>query len=315
MKKITTQKRVTKEFFNQVSSEWFERTYDPKGDYLKFPVNKLRKDVTLLEIDNLKIKKGSKSLDIGCGTGQMVLDLLRRGYKASGVDIATGMIDEANKNIKQLDIETNQSSNIFSVSDLSDIKNDEEYDFVTGLGLLEYLETDKELFSVLKNITKDNGYVLVECRNKFFNLFTGNDYTLNILKNNKGSRLLKDFIDAQRFSPNKITDVQKKLGDIYIKIANALKDIKYKDNKKTYSKYPKLMNRRQHSPQELEASAKKYGFSLEYIVYYHLHPFPPVYERDFPQVYNLISDLMTPLGRTFIGAATASAFIAILKKK
>ena len=151
MKNITKQKEVTKVFFNQVSGEWFERTYDPKGDYLKFPVNKLRKDVALLEIDNLKIKKGSKSLDIGCGTGQMVIDLLKRGYEARGIDIASKMIDEANKNLKQLGMSVGYND-VFNTSDLSDVKGDKKYDFVTGLGLLEYLDTDKELFSVLKNI-------------------------------------------------------------------------------------------------------------------------------------------------------------------
>ncbi len=93
MPKISKQKKITKDFFNEVSGEWFERTYDPNGNYLKFPVNKLRKDVALEEINRLGFKKGALSLDIGCGTGQIVLDLLTNGYQAYGVDIASKMIE------------------------------------------------------------------------------------------------------------------------------------------------------------------------------------------------------------------------------
>jgi 2-polyprenyl-3-methyl-5-hydroxy-6-metoxy-1,4-benzoquinol methylase len=313
MKKLSNQKKITKDFFNEVSKEWFERTYDPRGNYLKFPVNKIRKDVALKETELLKIKKGAKSLDIGCGTGQMVLDLLANGFQAYGVDIASKMIDEANNNLKK--INSNLVKDVFETKDLTEISREKKYDLITALGLLEYLDTDRELFSVLKNIVKKDGYALVECRNKLFNLFTGNKYTSEIIKNKKFSNLLKDFLESEKFSPTKILEATNIIDSVYSNIPKFLARFKIENNSTSYSKFPSKMVRRQHTPKECELSAKKYGFDLKYVVYYHLHPFPPAYENKFPQIYNKISELMTPLGRTYLGASLGSAFIAVLKKR
>jgi SAM-dependent methyltransferase len=38
---------------------------------------------------------GSAILDMGCGTGRHAVELARRGYRATGVDIAAGMLDKA----------------------------------------------------------------------------------------------------------------------------------------------------------------------------------------------------------------------------
>ena len=191
---------------------------------------------------------------------------------------------------------------------------------VTALGLLEYLDTDKELFSALEKIVVKGGYALVECRNKFFNLFSGNNYILSICESNQLKNLISSLYEVEKFSPltdKEIPRVQKLVAASIEKFLE--KSIGKKEweavIQKKYTKYPEKMLRRQHTPQELARVSKKFGFELEYVVYYHLHPYPPRYEKKFPQIYNKISELMTPLGQTSLGAVSGSAFIGILKKK
>jgi len=48
-------------------------------------------------IEELKLPAGSHILDVGCGTGRHSIELARRGYKMTGVDISTGMLNEARR--------------------------------------------------------------------------------------------------------------------------------------------------------------------------------------------------------------------------
>jgi SAM-dependent methyltransferase len=56
---------------------------------------------TLEEVDflikALRLKRGALILDVGCGTGRHAVELARRGYKVTGVDISSGMLAEARK--------------------------------------------------------------------------------------------------------------------------------------------------------------------------------------------------------------------------
>ncbi|GAG30239.1 unnamed protein product, partial [marine sediment metagenome] len=87
------QKEITKIYFNEVAEEWFKRTYDPDGKFLTFPTGKVRQDITISEMKRLNVKK--KIIDLGCGTGQLVIELLKNGYKTMGIDNAPSMIAEA----------------------------------------------------------------------------------------------------------------------------------------------------------------------------------------------------------------------------
>ncbi|MGZ9586435.1 class I SAM-dependent methyltransferase [Paenibacillus marinisediminis] len=47
-------------------------------------------------IEELMLAEGSSILDIGCGTGRHSIELAKRGYQVTGVDISSGMLIEAN---------------------------------------------------------------------------------------------------------------------------------------------------------------------------------------------------------------------------
>lgn len=315
---ISRQKKLTKYFFNKVSREWFTRTYDPKGNLFKYPGNSVRMATALGEIVNLGIKN-KNTLDIGCGTGQLVIELLKQGQKAEGIDIASNMIDEARMHLGKASIKADPEK-VFKVSDLANFKSQIKYDAVTALGLLEYLDTDAELFSLLKNAVKPGGYAFVECRNKFFNLFSANDYIVKAASNREIGKLISEMKEVERFSPtpdSEIPKIQKGIaGEMESFLGSTLKNKNWMETiVPTYTKYPKYMVRRQHTPQELELSAKKFGFELKYVVYWHAHLYLPKYESKFPKIYNKLSLLMTPLGRTSLGAWMCSSFICVLKKK
>jgi len=63
---------------------------------------------TLIEVDflldELKLPSGSSILDVGCGTGRHAVELARRGYQVTGVDISFGMLAEAEKAARQAGI-------------------------------------------------------------------------------------------------------------------------------------------------------------------------------------------------------------------
>jgi cyclopropane fatty-acyl-phospholipid synthase-like methyltransferase len=63
---------------------------------------------TLNEVDfvleELRLPLGSRILDVGCGTGRHAVELARRGYRLTGVDISSGMLAEAKKAAREADV-------------------------------------------------------------------------------------------------------------------------------------------------------------------------------------------------------------------
>ncbi len=56
---------------------------------------------TMAEVDflseELALPRGSHILDVGCGTGRHSVELAKRGYRMTGVDLSSGMLAEARK--------------------------------------------------------------------------------------------------------------------------------------------------------------------------------------------------------------------------
>jgi 2-polyprenyl-3-methyl-5-hydroxy-6-metoxy-1,4-benzoquinol methylase len=54
------------------------------------------KEVNFL-LRELNLTPGSSILDMGCGTGRHAIELARRGYQVTGVDLSSGMLSQAEK--------------------------------------------------------------------------------------------------------------------------------------------------------------------------------------------------------------------------
>ncbi|MCU0515140.1 MAG: class I SAM-dependent methyltransferase, partial [Anaerolineae bacterium] len=65
------------------------------GRYMEEPfVQATRAEVDFL-IAQLQLHTGHRILDMGCGTGRHLLELGRRGYQVTGVDLSSGMLAQA----------------------------------------------------------------------------------------------------------------------------------------------------------------------------------------------------------------------------
>ncbi len=65
------------------------------GDYAKFATYLVDGAMDFLAACN--IPSGSKVLDVGCGAGQTALPMARQGYKVTGLDLASNLIETAKK--------------------------------------------------------------------------------------------------------------------------------------------------------------------------------------------------------------------------
>jgi SAM-dependent methyltransferase len=66
---------------------------------------------TVAEVDflleELSLKKGASILDVGCGTGRHAIELARRGYVVTGIDVSARMLATAAEKAKAANVKVN----------------------------------------------------------------------------------------------------------------------------------------------------------------------------------------------------------------
>ncbi len=120
-------------------------------------------------IEELNIPQGSRILDVGCGTGRHSVELARRGYQITGVDISSGMLTEAKKAAAEAGVEVE-----WIHADVTQFKSDRLFDVAICLceGAFGLLGMDDDPFehelSILRNINaalKPNGKIILTVLN------------------------------------------------------------------------------------------------------------------------------------------------------
>lgn len=116
-------------------------------------------------IEHQKLSKGSKILDVGCGPGELIVSLLRKGYDVCGVDISQRMIEEAVQTVRKNGfIEWNRGF----VGDIEKLDFDDGvFDVVVASGVIEYQKDDQAALGEMSRVLKEGGLLIANVTNKY----------------------------------------------------------------------------------------------------------------------------------------------------
>ena len=131
--------------------------------------------------------KTLRIIDIGCGTGRHAIELTKRGYNVTGVDLSENQIKRAREKAEEagltidtfdkLSIDPEHSRRVdFQTQDARNLPFDGEFDLAIMLceGGFSLMETDEMNFEILKNATKalkSKGKLIFTTLNGLFPLF------------------------------------------------------------------------------------------------------------------------------------------------
>lgn len=259
-------------FWTDYSEKYYKTLYKEVDEY---PSLVLRHEYILAMLD----KKAKTILDIGCGPGEMLVDLMKRGRDVTGIDISKGMLDVAKKNISSALPERSCTLSVGNIEKLE--SRDKFFDAVVCAGVLEYLSDDDKALSELNRVLKNDGYLIVSVRNKFcpMRIF---DTILDKLKaNGVGRKLLS--LAKRLVAGGKRAEIR-------------------------FTPY------RKHSPWDFDRTLKRYGFEKKDFRFFHFYPFFTPFDKLFPSPFIKLGLRMEYLTNTSLGWL-GSGYIVMAQKK
>jgi ubiquinone/menaquinone biosynthesis C-methylase UbiE len=194
-------KRNLAAFYDGDARHYHEMHYIVESDYT--PLKQRQKYIEAM-IATLALPAGARILDVGCGPGQLLLPLLRRGFDAKGIDISAGMVEQARELIRSNGIRDFRG---VAVGDIERLDfGDEEFDVVVASGVIEYQKSDDVALAEMKRVLRPNGHLILNVTNKYSYL-TVSDNIYIAVRSLPGVRAVVGALRRQLRGDGHITDV------------------------------------------------------------------------------------------------------------
>jgi ubiquinone biosynthesis O-methyltransferase len=101
--------------------------------------------------------RGRKVLDVGCGDGELAIELSRRGAIATGIDASAAMIEEAMDRAKQ-----HKADVAFHVAMAERLPfADEQFDIVTAITILCFVDDAAPVFREMARVLRPGGRLVI----------------------------------------------------------------------------------------------------------------------------------------------------------
>ncbi len=164
--------------------QWYEKLFDNYG--LQYDKEVFTQG-TLGECDfiekEIEYKKQARILDIGCGTGRHAIELTKRAYKVTGIDLSESLLKRAREKALKENLTID-----FQIQDARNLPFNNEFDLAIMIceGAFPLMETDEMNFQILENAAKalkEKGKLIFTTLNGLFPLFHSvKDFLANAAK-------------------------------------------------------------------------------------------------------------------------------------
>lgn len=155
---LEKEKQSISDFFSHKSDYWVNlyESDDNPASFMRYELIS-RKNTIFNLFDSLVTERNKSVLDIGCGIGNYLEELNKRGHKINGVDIAENMLQTSKERLKKY--------YEFPPLCRTDIENlpfsENHFDVVFCVGVLEYLKSDAKSIEEISRVLKPNGLLFL----------------------------------------------------------------------------------------------------------------------------------------------------------
>jgi 2-polyprenyl-3-methyl-5-hydroxy-6-metoxy-1,4-benzoquinol methylase len=268
------QKQQTQQYFDTHAGDWHSLAV---GQTDRYNVIAGRNGAVLRAIETMA--GVNRFLDIGCGTGQLVIEVAGKGIKAAGIDFAPDMIRQCEVNRQGAGVEAE-----FSCLSFFDMPaQSASYDVISAQGFIEYIspEETERFLSRSFSLLREGGALVVGSRNRLFNLLSFNDYTLTELQLGTVDQLA-----AEAIALHQSTSLQQAF--------EALRQHERKLPQPDCHPHTGIgvELRYQYSPAELICRGREAGFTPRNLFPVHFHGIPNALKNEQPRVHAELANLV-----------------------
>lgn len=266
--------------WDDVAENYEDNSYHGKNN--NYPANKHRAKIILRFLS--KLKKG-KILDAGCGSGYIAREVSKQGWDCTAIDLSRKMLKYA----RQKAVKEKIKHDIIhcSVLDMNIFEN-KKFDVIMLNGVLPYIKDESRVYKECYRTLKDNGYLITSQYNLFFDLFTFDKYTIELISQKLINKVIvgKDIFNRYKAKLKKaITAPQQPKSEKTMKSENPLI---YKEK------------------------LKRYSFNEKKQFYYNFHILPPSFTTS--EQNNFRNKLEEKFYNKWQGLIFAKTFISVARK-
>lgn len=188
--------------------KWYEKLFENYGlqyDNENF-VQGTQGECDFIEAE-IGFNRKTRILDIGCGTGRHSIELAKRGYDLTAIDLSESQLERARKKASEQNLMID-----FIKHDARDLPFSEEFDLAIMIceGAFPLMETDEMNYLILQNASKslkNGGKFIFTTLNGLFPLFHSVKDFLAQSANDNSAVYDKNSFDLMTFRDHNITTI------------------------------------------------------------------------------------------------------------